>query len=283
MTFKKQITSLKDNWLFLVVILLAVFFLPTVQPFTQSLSFQENKMMPSIMGADGAFAEVARDFVGGFAPESDERLVATTTSLTTTVKHGNFIATATQAKTYVTEAQAITLNENTNTYGEGRQAYTTGSYTYRVPTDNVVSFVNNLKTLGDVTSFNENGQDITDQTLDTTTSLKTEQARLQRYNDLYKESTSIEDKLLLNDRIFNQERQITYLKERLTNLGEGVMYSSVYLTIQEEASPYAVVFIHFGDLVKRFVNSVNTLLGFVVMLLPWIILLGIIMYFKRRR
>ena len=65
-----------------------------------------------------------------------------------------------------------------------------------------------MKEIGEVTSFSENADDITEQFVDLETELVAEKERLARYKQMLSEATLVEDKIQLSDRIFNQERTI---------------------------------------------------------------------------
>lgn len=63
---------------------------------------------------------------------------------------------------------------------------------------------------------------------------------------MYKEATSIQDKLTLNDRIFDQERRIKYLTDSINNMDQRIEYSTVYISLTEKKSEYInIVFVKF--------------------------------------
>jgi hypothetical protein len=100
--------------------------------------------------------------------------------------------------------------------------------------------------------------------------LVAEKERLARYQQMLLEAISVEDKIQLSDRIFNQERTIKYLEEQLKNTGNRVEYSTLYVTITEKQSEYIdAVFVKLSELVSRFVQSLNNLLKLVVGLIPY--------------
>ena len=124
-----------------------------------------------------------------------------------------------------------------------------------------------------MTSFSENADDITEQFVDLKTELTAEKERLARYQQMLKEAVTVEDKIQLSDRIFNQERTIQYLEEQLQSAGNRVEYSTVYVTITEEQSEYVdAVLVTLSELVTTFVASLNALLELLVGLIPYAVL-----------
>ena len=119
-------------------------------------------------------------------------------------------------------------------------------------------------------SFSESQQDITGSYQNINIEIKTEKSRLTRYNKLYDETQDAEQRVLLIDRIFNQERRIKYLEDSLKNLDKRIDYSTIYFNINEERSDYAnIVFVKIGDLAKTFVNNLNSVLKLIFGIVPW--------------
>ena len=109
-----------------------------------------------------------------------------------------------------------------------------------------------------------------------------EKERLSRYEAMYEEAEEVEDKIDLSDRIFNQERRIKYIEQRIENIDKDVSYSTVYVTITEEKCAYAdISFIKLSDLVKGFLGSTSALIGFIFIILPWLVAVGLIWWIVR--
>ena len=281
MTIKEQFQKIKENWL--IVLLLAVVLvlfmgLPAVETVQQGV-FQ------------GGFAERAYDGItadskmgismpspmyydDGFAPEESDRKITKTASLGSEVERGSFKEAESKLKGIVKTADALLLNENAQKYeyGDGRRSYYSGSYTVKVEEGKYEALVGQLKEIGEVTSFSESADDITEQFVDLESELVSEKERLVRYQQMLSEATTVEDKIQLSDRIFNQERTIKYLEEQLQDTGNRVEYSTVYVTITEKQSEYVdAVLVKFSELVTKFINSLNNLLKLVVGLIPYAI------------
>ena len=286
MTIKEQFQKLKENWL--IVLLLAVVLvlfmgLPAVETVQQGI-FQTSG---GAYGRDYAYAEsAAADKMGigmpspiyydnGFAPEEADRKITKTASLGSEVERGTFHEAESKLKGIVKTADALLLNENAQKYeyGDGRRSYYSGTYTIKVEEGKYDAIVSQLKEIGEVTSFSENADDITEHFVDLESELVAEKERLARYKQMLSEATTVEDKIQLSDRIFNQERTIKYLEEQLQDTGNRVEYSTVYVTITEKQSEYVnVVLVKFSDLIANFVYSLNNLLKLLVGLIPYAIL-----------
>ena len=134
-----------------------------------------------------------------------------------------------------------------------------------------------MKEIGKITSLNENANDITGSYKDLSIELEAEKARLERYKSMLEEAETVQEKLDLTDRIFNQERTGKYLEDALKNIDKQVVYATVYVQITEKQSAYAnVIFVTFGELVREFVSSISNLVEFLFIILPYAIVAAII-------
>ena len=126
-------------------------------------------------------------------------------------------------------------------------------------------------------SFNENAEDITGQQKDIQVELDAEKDRLVRYQNMLAEATSTSEKIDLSDRIFNQERTIKYLEDALSNVENKVAYSTLYVNINEKQSGYArVVLVKFSELIRRLVESFNSLLSLLFWVLPYAVVVALV-------
>src|SRR3989338_3155441 len=279
MTIKEQFQRIKENWL-IVLLLAIVLVLFMGLPATETLQ----QAFPSSYGRDYAESAVGKMGIGmpspmyydnGFAPDESDRKITKTASLSTEVERGTFKDAENKLKSIVKVTDSFLLNENAQKYdyGDGRRTYYSGTYTIKVEEGKYGAVVSQLKEIGEVTSFSENADDITEQFVDLESELVSEKERLARYKQMLSEATTVEDKIQLSDRIFNQERTIKYLEEQLQSTGERVSYSTVYVTITEEQSEYVdAVLVTLSELVTRFVQSLNNLLKLVVGLIPYTVL-----------
>ncbi|HLD39586.1 MAG TPA: DUF4349 domain-containing protein [Candidatus Nanoarchaeia archaeon] len=284
MTVKEQFTKIKENWLIvlLLAIVLVLFMgLPAVDTVQQGLyqaGFGERAYggiaADSKMGIGMPSPIMPPYYNNGFAPEVQDRQITKTASVTLEVERGTFHEAENKLKAIVTTTDAILLNENAQKYddGNGRNSYFSGSYTIKVESGKYDAVVSQLKQIGEVTWFTESKDDITQQFVDLQSQLTSEKERLARYQQMLKEATTVEDKIQLSDRIFEQERTIKYLEEQLKNTNTLVTYSTIYVNLNEKRSEYVdAVFVKFSELITKFVNSLNNLLKFIVGLIPYAI------------
>lgn len=276
MTVKEQLQKIKENWL-IVLLLAIVLVLFLGLPATETL--QQEAFQTGNVGRDYGGAAESKIAIGtpsptyydnGFAPEGTDRKITKTTSLSSEVERGTFKEAESKLKSIVTASDALLLNENVQKYDQGRNSYYSGSYTIKVEEGKYDAVLSQLKEIGEVISLNENTDDITQQFVDLDSELAAEKERLARYQQMLAEATTVEDKIQLSDRIFDQERTIEYLEEQLKNVGTRVEYATIYVSLTEKQSEYVdAVLVKFSELVTGFVASVNSLLTLLVGLLPY--------------
>lgn len=294
MAIKQQLEKIKDNWLLLVIALIVIGFFMFGGGFGSKFS-AVTEMGMSKSSMDYAMVESAEYRGGGymplvsqdFAPDVEERKITKTTSMSAEVERGAFESAETRLKSIVKSSDSFILNENVNRNGQGRKSYLSGYYSIKVDTDKYDAVISQLKEIGEVQSFSENARDITGSYTNTELEIEVEKERLERYWQMYEEAEIIEDKINLNDRIFNQERTIKYLEDSLRNMDQRVEYSTISLSIHEKRSNYAnVAFVKLSELIKSFVSSLNSLLYLLFFIVPYAVALGIIWFavrwFRRR-
>ncbi len=280
MTFKDQWNTIKENWILALIVLIVLFvpvFSGSTGSFSKGMIGTSDMMMESAMVAKGGVY-----YDDSFAPEIEERKITKSASLSTEVERGEFKQEELALKGLITSVNGILINENSNLYGEGKTAYYYGYYTVKVPTSVYGDFVEQLKLLGEVQSFNENSRDITEQYYDVKTELVAEKEKLARFEQMYLEVKDISDKIEISDKIFDQERRVKYLEEAMENKDLQVEYSTVSITLQEERSGYAnIAVVKFSQLVRGIVNSFNNLLQLLFYVIPWAVAVGLIWFVVR--
>lgn len=282
MKIKEQFKKIKDNWLIAVLVIILFLFI-SGSNMIQSVSY---KSLGGIAQQDMAYAEKAyssgiREYypesTADFAPEVEERIKIKTANIATEVERGRFHEETSKLKSIIKSSDSYLLNENVNKYGTKRKAYYSGSYTIKIDTNKYDSVISQLKNIGEVKSFSENENDVTGEYTDMEIELGIEKERLERYEEMYDQASKVDDKINLNDRIFNQQRRIKYLEDRIENIDKRVDYSSVYFTMNEERSEYAnIIFIKLSELLKSMVNSFNNLIQLIFVLAPWAIAIAIV-------
>ncbi|MBU1202195.1 MAG: DUF4349 domain-containing protein [Nanoarchaeota archaeon] len=301
MGFKDQLVKLKDNWFLIVIVLLVLFFFSggssfsnVGSSFSKSMVYSEG-MMDSAIGSSGSsYRGSYGGYIppspgsGDFAPDVVERKITKTTSMNVEVERGKFKDKEDRLKAIVTSSDSYLLSGNANRYGTEKNQYYNGYYSIKVDTKKYDAVVSQLKELGEVTSFNENQQDITGSYTNTEIEIEAEKARLERYNKMYNEATLVADKITLNDRIFDQERRVGYLQDSLKNMDQRVDYSTVTVSLNEKQSSYAnIAIVKFSELVRKLVSSLNSLFSLLFILLPYavaaLIIWGIVKLVRRNR
>jgi len=277
MTVKEQFQRIKENWLIVLFLIVLVLFmgLPVTETLQQGLFQAESADgYGGIAGSKMGIGMPSPIYNNGFAPEVQNRQITKTASLSMDVERGTFKDAEGKLKSIVTSTDSLLLNENAQKYddGNGRNSYYSGSYTIKVESGKYDAVVSQLKEIGEVTMFNENKDDITEQFVSVEAQLAAEKGRLERYQEMLKEATTVEDKIQLSDRIFEQERTIKYLEEQLKNANNQVTYSTIYVNLNEKRSEYVdAVLVKFSELVTGFITSVNELLKLIVGLIPYAI------------
>jgi len=286
MTLKEQFTKLKENWL-IAILIIGVLFI-TLFNGTSDLSRGFAGVSESLMYEESMpMAKSSLSYSEDFAPEVTERKLTKTTSISNEIERGKFSVAENKLKSIISTSEAYLLNENVNKYGTDRRSYYSGSYQLKVDVSKYDAVVSQLKEIGEVTSFNENVRDITGRYTNLQIELETEKERLKRYQDMYQKATSVSDKIDLNDRIFNQERTIKYLEDALENVDYKVEYSTINVNLREKQSEYLdIALVKFSELIKKLVNSFNSLIGLLFWALPWaviaLIVYGIVRFVRKR-
>lgn len=282
MPLKDQLYKIKENWLLLLIVVIAVFAFnsgSSLQGLAQSSGgYFANKMAVSESAAyDRGYGIIPPMPQGDFAPDVQERKITKTASMTNEVRQGAFKDAEAKLKSIVSSSNSYLLNENVNKYETGWKTYYNGYYTIKVDTKKYNDVIIQLKGIGEVKSFNENAEDITGSYTDAKIELDAEKQRLERFRKMYDEASLVADKIQLNDRLFDIERRIKYFEDSLENMDRQVDYSTVYVSINEKQSEYAgIAIVRFSELVRNIVSSINSLFSLVFIALPYAIAAGAI-------
>ncbi len=272
MSFKEQLIRLKENWLIILLVVVAFLVLTFLVSNGTSYSARDSFAMN-----DSAMYSKSMEYAGGyglsytqdFAPEVEDRKITKNSSLSLEVKGGEFTFADSKVKSIVSSSDSIVLNESLNTRKNGNKEEFYASYSIKVESSKLDSVVSQLREIGKVTYFTENANDITGSYTNREIELEVERERLLRYQEMYNSAEKISDKIELNDRIFNQERTIKYLEDSLKNMDQRVDYSTINLNISEKYSYSNIALVKLSDLVRSFVNSVNALLKFLFVIIPF--------------
>ena len=282
MTISEQLGKIRENWLIAAVIIITILATNFGSQltggiggaYTSTSQVAYGEYATTKTGLTGAY--YPSPIQGDFAPDATERKLTKTASITSEVERGKFTEAETKLKNIIKTADAFLLNENTYTTGEGAAKQKTGNYYIKVDSKKYEAVTGQLKETGKITAYTENTADITGQHTNIKTELEAEKARLQRYQQMYAEATTISEKIELNDRIFQQERTVKYLEQALTGTEQQTDYSTIQYTLTEQSSGYAgIAIIKISQLARNFMNSLNSLLQLLVMIIPYAAAAGI--------
>lgn len=304
MGLKDQFKKITDNWLIWVIIVILALFFMSGSGVMNAARFSSYDKAYSGVSSPGYSPSYESGYYGGssssssggyyypsnndFAPDEADRKITKTASMSNEVEEGEFYAAEANLKSIVIASNSFLLNQNVNKNNYGSREYLTGSYYIKVDVTKYDSVIAQLKQIGEVKSFNENAQDITGSYTNAGINLNIEKSRLTRYQQLFNQSYSINDKLTLSDRIFSQERTIMYLQNSINNMDQQVEYSSISFTLNEKKSDLATVtFVKFSTLLRNLIDSTSILLKTLFILLPWavgalIVFLAILLIKKLR-
>lgn len=177
--------------------------------------------------------------------------------------------------------------EASNVYQGGiNQGYSEsrwGDYTIRVPKEKYNEFINDCKTIGNITNINSSGEDVSSQYYDADTRVKVLKAQEERYLELLKEAKTMEDILKIEENLTKVRYEIESLTGYLKKIDGLVDYGTVTINIREvlettivEKTPTTLG----GKIERAFKHSVNSLkdvgigllLGITV-LIPYLIIM----------
>ena len=292
MALKKQLNTVKENWL-IILVLAVLFFLPTIlnignynmlgtiQGIPNDIGYAVGESMNKMVGSSypGSYYPILSE---DFKPEIEDRVITKSANLNTEIEFGTFEINEQKVREIIKSSGSFLLNENINKYESGWKEYYNAYYQIKIESSKFDAVVSQLKQIGEVKSFNENTEDVTGTYTDLKTELDAEKGRLQRYQEMYNEATKIEDKININDRIYNQERTIKYLEDAINNINKRVEYSSVYFSMNEERSEYAdIALVKLSALARQLVDSFNNLLTLVFWAVPYAAALLLIFWVKK--
>lgn len=154
--------------------------------------------------------------------------------------------------------------------GERSSRYS--NITARIPSDKLDAFLTEVSSRGNVTYKNESVQDVTLQYTDITSRKKTLQLEQERLWDLLEKADSVDAVIALESRLSEVRYQLESLESQLRTLDNQIVYSTVYLSIQEvqvltSTDPDTIPV----RIQKGLSRSLNQLQAFSINLLVWFI------------
>ncbi|MBR6786460.1 MAG: DUF4349 domain-containing protein [Clostridia bacterium] len=200
-----------------------------------------------------------------------------------------------KTKTFDTDYEAIQqlalasggYVESLNVYGDvlsGETRY--AHFTLRIPAEKLQEFIGKANTVGAATAYSEHMQDVSADYYDTAARLETQQAKMERLNELLSQATSMTDLIEIESAISDTQYQIDRYTGQLNYFDSKVNYSYVYVSLQELSDADAVE-LPDVTLGERIVNAVKesvrdmgefaeAAIVFMLAALPWCAVLAVI-------
>ena len=118
-------------------------------------------------------------------------------------------------------------------YWSGERSSRYSNLTARIPENKLDAFLTEVSSQGNVTYKNESVQDVTLQYTDITSRKKTLQMEQDRLWELLEKAESIDAVIALEARLSEVRYQLESIESQLRTLDNQIVYSTVYLSIQE--------------------------------------------------
>jgi len=178
-------------------------------------------------------------------------------------------------------------------YSSGR-SYDKATITIRVPAEKLDSTLAEIRAMSangaeGVISESQSGQDVTSDYVDSESRLRNLKAAEAQLIELMENTTDLENTMEVFRELTNIREQIEVLQGHINYLKESSELSSITVTLVAEASlqpieiggwkPQGVVRESLEKLVRNFQNLVDFLIRFSITWLPFLIPLGIVIYF----
>ena len=118
-------------------------------------------------------------------------------------------------------------------YWSGERSSRYSNITARIPENKLDAFLTEVSSQGNVTYKNESVQDVTLQYTDITSRKKTLQMEQERLWELLEKAESVDAVIALEARLSEVRYQLESIESQLRALDNQIVYSTVYLSIQE--------------------------------------------------
>ena len=208
------------------------------------------------MADAGVYAEAKETEAGGETPaDTPEKIIY---SSDVTVETTDFDASLARIDELLAACggwvESSSVN-GANYYNKSRGYAGTRSanYTLRIPSERFNELMNSLSALGNIPYTHTYTENVTAQYYDTEAHLKAYQTQEARLLEMMEKAETVEDIVILEDRLTELRWRIESLQSTLKNWDRRVSYSSVYLELREvqEYTPEAVTKISYGQRLWR--------------------------------
>lgn len=171
--------------------------------------------------------------------------------------------------------------EGNNLYSEYNRRY--ANLSVRIPNKEFDKFMNESSQFGNVTSKSIEGEDVTDQYMDTEIRLETLEIQAERLKELLKQAGDLEKLFKIEQELADVTYQIESLKGTLKKYDSLIDYSTIEINV-EEAEVYVqpakkVTFLDkikktFMDSVDGLINVLQGIVLVVVAMIPFLIIIA---------
>jgi hypothetical protein len=114
--------------------------------------------------------------------------------------------------------------------------YKTGSYTFRVPSENFDEIIDTLRNIGKLISVSISSEDVTNSYRHTDTELAAKLVEEERVLDIMRRAETVAELLQLERRLSEIRKDIELLRSRLNTIDSLADYSTIKLTLTEVES-----------------------------------------------
>ncbi len=253
----------------------------------------EAEEMPIPMPAAGGFSESAAAYAEKDASDGQEEMPAETPdkiiySADVTVETTEFEETTARV-TAMTEAcggwieQSSVSGSNYYQKSRGNASTRDATYTLRIPSARFRELMQEMTELGNIPYSHIYTENVTSQYYDSEAHLKAYRTQEERLLEMMELAESVEDVIIIEDRLTELRYQIESIQSRLNNWDRRVSYSTLYLTVKEvrEYTPEEIVNPTYGEELAQALKEglrnagqfVKDLLVFLVEALPLLVIL----------
>lgn len=189
----------------------------------------------------------------------------------------------------VENLQALTASVNgrveyLSQYGDKDSgAMRNATLTLRIPSDQLDAFLTDAENVGNITSYTNQVEDVTESYYDIETRLNTQLAKMERLQALMAEATEVSDLIEIESSIADTQYMIDYYQGQLNGMDDKVDFSTVTVYVQEtrvaetkEASFFERIGSGISDSVEDGLEFLGDAVVFILSMLPWIAVVVII-------
>ena len=156
----------------------------------------------------------------------------------------------------------------------------------RIPVTRFEEALASFGEIGDVKEQSVQGQDVTQEYLDTSARLRNKQEQERRYLELLDDAQTVEEVLSVERELERIRVEIESMQGRIQFLESRTDYASITITVTEPVEPQLAGIswnLLWRDMLQTLMNSLQSLLLFASVALPWVIALLIIVWLITRR